>query len=48
LGYKRWAIRLPEDYVTVGTRARKVFNAKFYLQNDRIYKRAYKLNELCW
>ncbi|KAK6759974.1 hypothetical protein RB195_021495 [Necator americanus] len=26
LGYKRWAIRLPEDYVTVGTRARKVYD----------------------
>ncbi|VDM64200.1 unnamed protein product [Angiostrongylus costaricensis] len=24
LGYKRWALRLPEDYVTRGTRARKV------------------------
>ncbi|KAJ1361982.1 hypothetical protein KIN20_021380 [Parelaphostrongylus tenuis] len=26
LGYKRWAIRLPEDYVTRGTRARKVYD----------------------
>ncbi|KIH63109.1 Transthyretin-like family protein [Ancylostoma duodenale] len=25
-GYKRWAIRLPEDYVTVGTRARKFYD----------------------
>ncbi|VDM74371.1 unnamed protein product [Strongylus vulgaris] len=22
-GYKRWAIRIPEDYVTLGTKARK-------------------------
>ncbi|KJH42096.1 Transthyretin-like family protein [Dictyocaulus viviparus] len=26
LGYKRWAIRLPEDYVTIGTRARKTYD----------------------
>uniref|UniRef100_A0A7I4YA33 Transthyretin-like family protein n=1 Tax=Haemonchus contortus TaxID=6289 RepID=A0A7I4YA33_HAECO len=26
LGYKRWAIRLPADYVTTGSRARKVYD----------------------
>uniref|UniRef100_A0A1I7XJX5 Transthyretin-like family protein n=1 Tax=Heterorhabditis bacteriophora TaxID=37862 RepID=A0A1I7XJX5_HETBA len=26
LGYKRWAIRLPEEYVTLGTKPRKVYD----------------------
>ncbi|VDL69459.1 unnamed protein product [Nippostrongylus brasiliensis] len=26
LGYKRWTVRLPEYYVTTGTRARKVYD----------------------
>ncbi|CAJ0610172.1 unnamed protein product [Cylicocyclus nassatus] len=26
LGYKRWAIRIPQDYVTLGTKARKIYD----------------------
>ncbi|PIO58500.1 Transthyretin-like family protein, partial [Teladorsagia circumcincta] len=26
MGYKRWAIRIPQDYVTTGVKARKVYD----------------------
>ncbi|KHJ93669.1 hypothetical protein OESDEN_06414, partial [Oesophagostomum dentatum] len=49
LGYKRWAIRLPEDYVTLGTRARRVYDfGRVNLQLEypgEVYDKKFSIND---
>ncbi|CAB3399348.1 unnamed protein product [Caenorhabditis bovis] len=48
-GYKRWAVRVPEDYVTLGSKARKVYDfGKINLQLEypgEIHDKKFKLTD---